>query len=62
MNIRLSAIHAELLELTVIRLKMEGAKTNKTDVIEKALHDFCREVLGSEMTMKVIDKHFTQMD
>lgn len=59
-NIRLDEVHMALLERMVEKLTEEGVKTNKTDVIQKALYVFAREsVLGAEETGRIIDKHYS---
>ncbi len=59
MNIRLDFVHVSLLEKTVERLKEDGVKTNKTDVIQKALYSFSRDILGMEEVGKIIDEHYS---
>lgn len=61
MNIRLDDIHVELLEKMVEKLKSEGVKTNKTDVIQKALYSFARDsVLDSKTVSEVIDRYYKE--
>jgi uncharacterized membrane protein len=58
-NIRLDEVHHALLEKMVEKLETEGVKTNKTDVIQKALYSFAREsVLDSKTVTEIIDKHY----
>jgi hypothetical protein len=59
-NIRLDEVHLMLLERMAEKLADEGVKTNKTDVIQKALYSFARStVLGAEETGKIIDNHYS---
>ena len=59
MNIRIDDIHNELLEKMLSKLTEDGVKTNKTDVIQKALFNFAREtVLDPEEVTEVIDRHY----
>ncbi|GGH89132.1 hypothetical protein JOD43_004472 [Pullulanibacillus pueri] len=59
MNIRLDEVHAALLEKMVETLGNQGIKTNKTDVIQKALYVFAREsVLSDKEVTEIIDKHY----
>ncbi|MEB6551429.1 hypothetical protein MXL46_20690 [Heyndrickxia sporothermodurans] len=58
-NIRLDAVHQELLEKMVKKLEQKGVNTNKTDVIQKALYRFAREsVLDPDEVTKTIDRHY----
>ncbi|MEB6551468.1 hypothetical protein MXL46_20905 [Heyndrickxia sporothermodurans] len=58
-NIRLDAVHQELLEKMVKKLEQEGVNTNKTDVIQKALYRFAREsVLDPTEVTEIIDRHY----
>ncbi|WP_198530927.1 hypothetical protein [Bacillus spizizenii] len=50
---RLDDIHVAVMDVAVEKLKENGAKTNKTDVIQKALHNFGDEVLSND-EMKAI--------
>lgn len=60
-NVRLDAIHHELLEKMVKKLEQEGVKTNKTDVIQKALYSFARDsVLDPAEITEVIDRHYKE--
>lgn len=60
-NVRLDAIHHELLEKMVKKLEQEGVKTNKTDVIQKALYSFARDsVLDPAEVTEVIDRHYKE--
>lgn len=59
MNIRIDEIHFELLEKMVQKLEEEGVKTNKTDVIQKALFRMAREVLDNASIDETIDKYYT---
>ncbi|HAJ4038262.1 hypothetical protein DTX80_18020 [Bacilli bacterium] len=60
-NIRLDEIHYKLLEQMVETLEKQGVKTNKTDVIQKALYIFAKEsVLDSEIVTKIIDRNYTE--
>lgn len=62
-NIRLDDIHLELLNKVVEKLQSDGVKTNKTDVIQKALYSFAREtVLDSNTVMEIIDKHYKNIE
>lgn len=59
MNIRLDDIHHELLNKMVEKLQKEGIKTNKTDVIQKALYSFAREsVLDPDTITDIIDRQY----
>lgn len=58
MNIRLDKIHHELLEKMVERFEAEGIKTNKTDVIQRALFSFARDHLDSKSIDETIDRHY----
>lgn len=54
-SVRLDDVHAVLLDKMVEKLG-----TNKSDVIQKALYSFAREVvLDPETVMKVIDEHYS---
>lgn len=57
-NIRLDEIHLELLEMTIKKLEEREIKTNRTDLIQKAIYAFSREYLDEEEITKVIDKHY----
>jgi hypothetical protein len=58
-NIRLDDLHVELLDMMVEKLKHDGVKTNRTDVIQKALYSFARDnVLEGQKIMEIIDKHY----
>lgn len=60
-NIRLDAVHQELLEKMVEKLEQQGIKTNKTDVIQKALYKFAREsVLDPAEVTEIIDRHYKE--
>lgn len=60
MSIRLDEVHLALLEKMVDKLKEEGVKTNKTDVIQKGIYYLARnEILGAEEVGKVIDEHYS---
>lgn len=59
MTIRLTDVHSALLDKMVEKLKEQGVKTNKTDVIEKALFFFAREsILSPEEISEIIDEHY----
>lgn len=59
MNIRLDDIHQELLEKMVEKLQAEGVKTNKTDVIQKALYTFASDsVLEPKAVTEIIDRNY----
>lgn len=59
MSIRIDDVHNSLLEAMVEKLKEEGVKTNKTDVIQKALFFFAREsVLDDKDITEIIDRHY----
>lgn len=59
MNIRIDDIHSELLENMVEKLEKNGVKTNKTDIIQKAIYAFAYEtVLGKEVVSEIVDKHY----
>lgn len=58
-NVRLDEIHLTLLDKMVEKLESRGVKTNKTDVIQKALFTFAREtVLDPQVVNEIIDKHY----
>lgn len=58
-SVRLDEVHMTFLERMVEKLAEEGVKTNKTDVIQKALYSFaCESVLGAEEVGEIIDKHY----
>ncbi|MDC3422866.1 hypothetical protein NC661_21210 [Aquibacillus koreensis] len=58
-NIRLDEVHVALLEAMVEKLKADGVKTNKTDVIQKAIYSFAVDsVLDNETVKSIIDKHY----
>lgn len=58
-NVRLDAVHFELLKRTEEKMKEKGIPTSKTDVIQKALYVFAREtVLGAEEVAEIIDEHY----
>lgn len=59
MSFRLDDVHVALLEEMVKKLESEGVKTNKTDVVQKALYSFAREsVLDPEVITGIIDKYY----
>lgn len=59
MNIRISDVHLDLLEKTVETLIENGIKTNKTDVIQKAIYGFAVDyVLDDEVVSDIMDRHF----
>lgn len=59
-SVRLDEVHLALLEKMIEKLGEEGVKTNRTDVIQKALYSFARDVvLGSEEVTGIIDKHYS---
>lgn len=59
LNIRLDDVHKELLNAMVEKLKSDGVKTDKTDIVKKALYSFARDnVLGSEKVTEIIDKNY----
>lgn len=60
MNIRIDDIHNGLLEKMVEKLNNnDGIKTNKTDVIQKALFYFAREsILDDKEVQEIIDRHY----
>lgn len=59
LNIRLDDVHQELLNAMVEKLKAEGVKTDKTDIVRKALYSFARDnVLGSDKVGQIIDKNY----
>jgi hypothetical protein len=63
MNIRISDVHLALLEKTVEKLTQDGIKTNKTDVIQKAIYSFARDYALDEKTInKIIDQHYMEFD
>lgn len=58
-NFRLDDVHVALIEEMVEKLQSEGVKTNKTDVVQKAIYHFAREsVLDQEVITEIIDKHY----
>lgn len=58
-SLRLDDVHSALLDEIVAKLESDGVKTNKTDVIQKALYAFAYDnVLGSERVGKIIDEHY----
>ncbi|MEQ6378623.1 hypothetical protein RZN25_17595 [Bacillaceae bacterium S4-13-56] len=58
-NLRMDEVHLALLEAMVEKLTEEGVKTNKTDVIQKAIYSFAREsVLDPDTITKIIDQHY----
>ncbi|TGA96326.1 hypothetical protein E4665_15795 [Sporolactobacillus shoreae] len=61
MNIRLDEVHQILLDESVKKLTVDGVKTNKTDVIEKALFMYARDILGRDRVTKIIDNHYVGM-
>lgn len=57
-NIQLDDIHVAVLEATVDKLKEKGVKTNKTDVIQKAIYNFGNDLLNNKEMKAIIDKHY----
>lgn len=58
-NVRLDEIHLALLEKMVEKLEGKGVKTNKTDVIQKAIFTFAKEnVLDTQVVNEIIDRHY----
>lgn len=59
-SIRLDDVHFALLERMIEKLDKKGVETNKTDVIEKAIYYFAREiVLGTEEVSEIIDQFYS---
>jgi hypothetical protein len=59
MSFRLDDVHVELLEKMVEKLLINGIKTNKTDVLQKAIYFYAREsVLDVPEIDKIIDEHY----
>jgi hypothetical protein len=58
-SFRLDDVHGALLEKMVEKLLVNGIKTNKTDVLQKALYFYAREsVLDRDEMDVIIDKHY----
>lgn len=66
MNLRLDEVHEALLEKMVEKLNEQKAKTNqkktnKTDVIQKAIYSFAKNhVLEQKIINEIIDKHYME--
>lgn len=59
-SVRLDDVHLALLERMVEKLTEEGVKTNKTDVIQKAIYSLARNtVLDMEEVSRIIDEHYS---
>ena len=62
-NIRISDVHLALLEKIVEKLTQDDIKTNKTDVIQKAIYSFATDHVLDDKTIKqIIDKHYMEFD
>jgi hypothetical protein len=62
-SVRLDEIHLEFLEKMVEKLTAEEVKTNRTDVIQKALYSFARDsVLGAEVVSEIIDRLYREFE
>lgn len=57
-NIRLDDLHLALLDTAVKVLKEKGTKTNRTDLIEKAIYSFTREILSDSQVSEIVDRYY----
>jgi hypothetical protein len=59
LNIRVDDIHQELLEKLIETYEANKVKTNKTDMIQRSIYAFSKNVLGDYVVREVLDKHYT---
>lgn len=59
-SFRLEDTHIELLDALVeeINKELEHRKTNKTEIVEKAIYSFACDHLEKETVDKIINKHY----
>lgn len=58
-SFRLDDVTMALLDRMMEQLESEGKKANRTDLVQKAVWLYAREVLLTpEVVMEIIDKHY----
>lgn len=57
-NIRMDEMHIELIEKLIAAFEASEVKTNRTDIIQRSIVAFTKQILGDHIVNQAFEKYY----